>query len=415
MRNFKKILAVVLAVLFVVPTTFVAVHADNNIAAGSYWTAFGTNAVTAVDNGDGSVTVSETNPTTGGRLTVYNNNYKTAINGTLVTVTPQSVTIDDAAEYPNAYSIMFTDHPELHNTSDTYFYYPRYAWSNFGGDLVTGVHDAKETHLEITLCDVAAVDAANQYDMDKDNMATTVFIAAIKNGNYMGDGVGSLRYAVDLTKPLCFDFLNDERGFNVTIYNPDNYQELNQINLSQFADGFDGTESDGDDAIFTTFVSSSSTPADYGDSNTYSAAAFTVSTDCFDENDQAVGHMHMFGAYTKTADATCVDLEQRTATCAICNETNTMEVFGTLTEHPWDEGVVTRQADCGNTEKTTYTCTYCGATKEETTGEKLPHVYYDIEDERNTPATCTETGIQIQQCDQRTPSHTKVVDRKSVV
>ena len=70
---------------------------------------------------------------------------------------------------------------------------------------------------------------------------------------------------------------------------------------------------------------------------------------------------------------TCTSLGIRKLTCTKCKETK-IELINKLSEHEWDEGVLT-EATCTAAATKTYTCKHCGATKVETVGEQLGHDY----------------------------------------
>lgn len=79
-----------------------------------------------------------------------------------------------------------------------------------------------------------------------------------------------------------------------------------------------------------------------------------------DANDP--NHVHEYGEWTVTKEASCVTTGIQTRACA-CGETQT-EVIA-KTDHAWDEGVITKQPTATTNGSRLYTCTVCKANKSE--------------------------------------------------
>ena len=416
MRNFKKVLAIVLSVLFVVPSMAFGSFAEKDAGVvNASWKYESVSAATAAAAGAG-VSVTSNDPTTNTALTVTATDGKLDIGypydevtgddvpGSTFTVQAigADVNNDEVPEYPAAISFMWTTAPEKRANVDNLsgaMHLP-FGGQDGGDNLVSG-----EFTLALTLRDF---EDGNTYYTDSvagDNTANWA-ILAVWGGNASGYGWGAdakkLQTPVDLSQPITvstLSYVEDGQWALDLVINGET------VPFGGYAGAFNGGDDvpNNSDAPIFTFVAGAATQG-FGAASSvdYAIGGLTVTPANATTDD---GHNHVFTEWTLTQEQTCAQYAEYTSTCLYCNLTNTKH--GTeLNEHTWDNGVITRQATCNKTEKTTYTCTVCGATDERTTGEKLPHNWVDIEDERNVPATCTEPGVQYRFCDQRPGGHT---------
>lgn len=79
--------------------------------------------------------------------------------------------------------------------------------------------------------------------------------------------------------------------------------------------------------------------------------------------------------------------------CSECNGIIVPQKKTGITEHSWDEGVVTKEADCTENGIITYTCTVCKAVKTETAKHTCTYVYYF-----EVHATATKQGYRLYKC-----------------
>ena len=404
MRNFKKILAIVLSVLFVVPSMAFGSFADNAADVNEFWHVDSANAVSANANGAG-VTASETDPAADGTL-IVSSLLKSEINGNayVVNVAGADVDNDGNDDYPSALSFVWTTTPDNHNGLGN-------VASQIRAPLANNAL-AYDAAMSITIVDYAFLsDQGYTYDNQTagDHIGDIVFWRIYgPTGAEWATSTFTLNTPVDFSQPIsinAFSAYDDFEGdwINGVVING---EELIIPGCGNAFNGTsNGTPNNLDKASFN-FVVGALTDK-FGASNdvNYATAGLTVTP----AGEGSDGHNHVYGEFTLATEGDCANYADYVALCAICGE-EAHKSGTTLAEHTWDEGVITRVATCNKTEKTTYTCTVCGATKEETTGEKLPHNYVDIDDpEINKDPTCTEDGAQRQECDQREPHHFRTV------
>lgn len=123
---------------------------------------------------------------------------------------------------------------------------------------------------------------------------------------------------------------------------------------------------------------------------TFKDSTFTTQTKTVTVS--ATGH-----DYTSVVtDPTCTQKGFTTHTCTKCGH-EYVDNYVEVTEHPWDSGIVTKQATCKDVGEKTYTCTVCSATKTEPI-EKTDNHTWDS-GKITTEPTCTEEGIKTYTCE----------------
>lgn len=105
-------------------------------------------------------------------------------------------------------------------------------------------------------------------------------------------------------------------------------------------------------------------------------------------------HVHEWGEWETTTEATCTKEGVATRKCKTCGnldkETQVIKALG----HDWGEGTVKAEATCAAEGKTEYTCSRCKETKTEPIAKKN-HTYGDLQ---TTEATCTADGEKYRIC-----------------
>lgn len=102
---------------------------------------------------------------------------------------------------------------------------------------------------------------------------------------------------------------------------------------------------------------------------------------------------HMNKELVRMDDATCAQEGSIVYKCLSCNEEIIQRI--SITEHIYDDGVITTAPTCTRDGTKTYTCTVCGNTKAEEL-LALGHSYDD--GVVTTPPTCTQSGIKTYTC-----------------
>lgn len=109
-------------------------------------------------------------------------------------------------------------------------------------------------------------------------------------------------------------------------------------------------------------------------------------------NDPA--HVHEWGEWETTTEATCTKDGVATRKCKTCGnldkETQVIKALG----HDWGKGTVKAGATCAAEGKKEYTCSRCKETKTEPIAKK-DHTYGDLQ---TTEATCTADGEKYRSC-----------------
>ena len=109
-------------------------------------------------------------------------------------------------------------------------------------------------------------------------------------------------------------------------------------------------------------------------------------------NDPA--HVHEWGEWETTTEATCTKDGVATRKCKTCGnldkETQVIKALG----HDWGKGTVKAEATCAAEGKKEYTCSRCKETKTEPIAKK-DHTYGDLQ---TTEATCTADGEKYRSC-----------------
>ena len=109
-------------------------------------------------------------------------------------------------------------------------------------------------------------------------------------------------------------------------------------------------------------------------------------------NDPA--HVHEWGEWETTTEATCTKDGVATRKCKTCGnldkETQVVKALG----HDWGEGTVKRVATCSTEGETEYKCSRCKETKTEPI-VKIDHAYGDLQTKE---ATCTTDGEEYRIC-----------------
>ena len=248
MKNFKRILAVVLAVLCVVPAMAFSASAETTVA--DYWTAAGTNVVSALDaalapydntvsiaaNDDGSISVRDVAVEFQGAysndpITAVTTLYPMALNGSSATIVPVGADVDGDGEleYASSYSFYFTN--GVNNYDEGKSYAKGYSYPNNNG-FYTGTTAAGEYTYGVAICDNVASPswAPNHFgaNVNDNGMAEYCSMTIINSGNYWTCDT------IPLDVPV---FLGDK--LSIEIFSNTDLDEDGSVDLGVILNGYD--------------------------------------------------------------------------------------------------------------------------------------------------------------------------------
>ena len=379
MKNFKRILAVVLAVLCVVPAMAFSASAETTVA--DYWTAAGKNAVSALDgalapydnavsiyaNEDGSVSVRDVAVEFQGAysndpITAVTANYPTALNGSSTTIVPVGTDVDGdgEAEYAYSYSFFYTNNP-VYTAGQTYC--KGNGYPNYNG-FYTGSTIAGEYTYGVALSDnMSPIPWAPTYfdkNVDNNGEAEYCIMTIINDGNYWTADICGLDMPVVLSEKLSVEiFANtdlDEDGEADmgVILNAYDDAKLQYV-FGTCGDCYDGYDANG---MFTLVIGASANGV-----NTHTASFDIVEVN--GETDVAnfsstycKADAHAWGDAVVT-EATCTEDGTSTIVCATCGYTK-VDVVAEATGHAYEETIV--PAACETAGSSTKVCATCGDT-----------------------------------------------------
>ena len=286
MKNFKKILAVVLTVLMVVPFSCFMSFADEECA----WTAVGAQSSVSVDGDDIVITG---NNEVGGAIAAYASG-AVALDDSAITIQPLGCDVDDDGdeEFAATYTFAWTTSPSYHlPEAGLGMSAGNYSFAGiYGGEASNGL----EYGLFLGLSDVSYYDSYLGVSDAKDNTAYTLSYVVVSNGSAWGWGAVALANPVDLTGEITvepWNFYNeDDQAFALgAVINGDNDNPVYFTGYSGAFDGANDTYSDGSDgAIFYPMVGC--TTADALGSTDYTAGGIKIIGGASYGTDESAGY-----------------------------------------------------------------------------------------------------------------------------
>ena len=362
MKNFKKVLAVVLAVLFVVPAMAFSASADAELAN---WTVAAANNSSNVSadmendlaiveaNEDGSISAWDASTALGmsvndTALTKITSTAPNYLDGMELTIAPvgSDVDGDGEVEYASHYAICFTDHPGLYDGTQQD--------SNAGdgyslGHYVYPAGQDKENSLFVVLNDEIPIVGA-----PANGEAEYVTYAVISNGNFWTIKFVKFDEPVKFSEDIHIEVINafdDEMGaFDLALMINDQYAAVPDC-----SDAYEGEV--GTSPVFYTSV------AAYAHGQNLNTASFDLTSIC--NSADVVGYTgiycaadaHAWSDWSEATEPTCTEDGITTRTCANCPKVET-EVVAVATGHAYAETVV--PATCEAAGSKTNTCANCG-------------------------------------------------------
>lgn len=364
MKNFKKVLALVLAVLCVVPAMAFGVSAETGEVGN--WTYVTTNNSSNVSadvendlgyvtaNEDGSISAWDISVATGvpvndTALTKITSTAPNYLDGMELTIEPVGADVDGDGEleYASSYAICFTDHPELYNGTqyDRQLDYSQGHYTNPAGQ------DGENTWV------IVIGDSFGAYDgsVPGNGYAEYITFPVISEGNYWTRAKGLLETPLDLSQPITIEvtsaFDEELQAFDLGIL-------VNGNEYVTVADCGDAYESIAGMPVMYTSV------AAYAHGQNAYTASFNLTSIC--NSADVAGYTgaycaedaHVWGEWVETAP-TCTDDGVKTRACSACPKTET-EVVAAATGHAYEETIVPATCDAAGT--STKVCATCGDT-----------------------------------------------------
>ena len=386
MKNFKRILAVVLAVLFVVPGMAFGASAEVDALAAN-WTSASFNNLELIDaayadynhymavdaNEDGSISVSDASVAFAGAFAGYpmskiSANAPDYFDGSKVVITPVGYDVDgdEAVEYAKVYSIMWTTNIEGYN-DDTFS-----ALTGAGGIAPFSLGLDRYGHMY----DNSTIEGENSFvvvydeyldlgwytypnQTANDNVANYALYHVVSGGGYWGGKeFRGVSLAVDFTQPITTEIQN--------YWSEDDEEQVLCVLINGepcYTDGFGDAYTGQDDPNFYVSI------AAYGAGLNAYNAAFQVNeingyTDVVNYNGIYCDEGCTFGEWSEATAATCTEDGIKTRTCSVCPRVET-EVVEPALGHEWSDWTVDVAADCDTDGSKSRACSVCGEVETE--------------------------------------------------
>lgn len=352
MKNFKRILAIVLSVILAVPAMAFTASAETTLA--DYWTVKGSNVVSMIDpsltpydnyvvigaNDDGSVSVSDLPVYFQGAYSNYavssaSSVYGDELDGFEVTIDPVGFDIDDdsANEYATSYSFYYSNQNELYG--DVYGTLP-YVYQGFYN--YPSAHAGEYTY-GIGLHDFIDISWAPGYfsaAVDGNETAEYVTFTIISDGAYWTCDVMTLSNPVSLKDTISvtpFNYFSEDDGTDVIGACIKGGDDEEQYIYGTCADAFEdvagmaafkltvGAYANGVNTNVTSFNITS--VKDSADVATFTGAYCDVGT-------------HVYTEWSEPSAVTCTEDSVKTRSCVNCPLVET-EVVTAATGHSYGD------------------------------------------------------------------------------